>query len=278
MSERKKSFMEEEEHHNEGAGMMRWLLTYADMITLLLGLFIVLVSTRVISVAQYKVIAAQAERVFGAGKSQIIYGEGGKVTAGGQGILPYLKPPKPPEGSGGVTVSVDSMGMLIKMSSGVLFPSGSADLTPDAKKLIDSIYNNYLKNKKNFIMITGHTDNRPMSSAIYPSNWELSTGRAGSVARYLINRFGMFPGQLTTSGYADQAPVAPNDTEANRAKNRRIEIRVLSGEANRVMSEMNKPAPQQPTNLIPAPPGTTPEAPQAPAAGGGNNPVPGGGF
>jgi chemotaxis protein MotB len=280
MSDRKKSFMAEEEHHNEGAGMMRWLLTYADMITLLLGLFIVLVSTRVVSVAQYKVIAAQAERVFGGGKSMVLYGEGGKVTAGGTGILPYLKPPKQP--TGGAQVTVTANGTLITMSTGVLFPSGTTELTAKAKEMIDTIYNTYLKGRNNNIMIKGHTDDRPMSSAMFPSNWELSTGRAGAVTRYLINRYGVNPRQLTTAGYADQAPVAPNDTEENRAKNRRIEIWVLSGEANRVMNEMKNESQPQPTKQITLPenpnikPGAT--APEAAPAGGGNSAVPGGGF
>ena len=256
---------------------MRWLLTYADMITLLLGLFIVLVSTRVVSVAQYKVIAAQAERVFGAGKAMTIYGEGGKVTAGGTGILPYLKPmdSETPEGT---DVRRTADGTLISMSTGVLFPAGSAELTAKAKEVIDKIYNTYLKNANTNIMIKGHTDNRPMSSAMYPSNWELSTGRAGAVTRYLISQHGVNPKQLSTAGYADQAPVAPNDTEENRAKNRRIEIFVLSGAANRMMNNIQKASETtKKSDLIPMPPKPGDKPAEAPAEGGGTT-VPGGGF
>ena len=100
----------------------------------------------------------------------------------------------------------------------------------------------YLNNPNNTIVIKGHTDNRPISSAVYPSNWELSTGRAGSVARYIISKFGVQPSRIVTSGLADTNPVATNDTEMGRAKNRRVEIWLLRGQANQVMNEMRDAA------------------------------------
>lgn len=240
MSERKKSFLEEEEHASEAAGMMRWLLTYADMITLLLGLFIVLVATRVESEAQFKVIAAQAARVFGGGESVVLNGTKG-VQNGSNGILPYFKPKeagKPQEEDSGVTAVNVPSGTLITMSSGLLFDSGSAELKPKAKEIIDRIYKAYFENNSNNIMISGHTDDRPMHSAQFPSNWELSTGRAGTVARYLMDKWKVNPDRMSTAGYADTDPVAPNDTDVDRAKNRRVEVLILRGAANRMMKRM----------------------------------------
>ena len=79
----------------------------------------------------------------------------------------------------------------------------------------------------NAITIEGHTDNRPISSAQYPTNWELSTARATSVLRYLVTK-GMPGNRLAAAGYADQKPIAANDTDAHRAENRRVEVVILS--------------------------------------------------
>ncbi len=247
MSERKKSFLEEEEHKSEAAGMMRWLLTYADMITLLLGLFIVLVASREVNQARYNEIAAQAARVFGGGQSVVLSGSGKFISSGSNGILPYIKPPESGEGKGkqgDFTVSETGIGTRITVGD-VLFPSGSAELSQKSKEIIDKVYKLYLSKSNNYIMIKGHTDDRPISSVVYPSNWELSSGRAGAVARYLVNKYNMPPIRITSAGYADTIPVASNKTEEGRAKNRRIEIFILRGEANRVMTDMQNASKQQ---------------------------------
>jgi chemotaxis protein MotB len=251
-SERKNSALSEEDEKMEAAGMMRWLLTYADMITLLLGLFIVLVSTRVVSEAQYAAIAQQAERVFGGGAAPATNGTPA-VLHGLKGVMPYYKPEdkKSKEETGGTRVEViPGVGTKITMSDKILFDSGSAGLKQPAKEIMDMIYKNYFANSTAKVLINGHTDDRPMSSAVYPSNWELSTGRAGSVARYLIDKYKIPNGRIVTAGYADTSPVAPNDTEEGRAKNRRIEIFILSGEANRVMKQIGD-ASQKQQDLLP---------------------------
>jgi len=242
MASKKRKGMEEEEHKAEAAGMMRWLLTYADMITLLLGMFIVIAGVRSESEAKFRVIAEQAARVFGAGISILQKGHTG-ILEGGTGVLPYIRPPKeakeivPPKGT---TVLETSMGTLITISSGILFDSGSAEPKPEAKQLIDQIYKIYFATSTNSIVIKGHTDDRPISNIVYPSNWELSTGRAGSVTRYLITKWNIPPTRITTAGYADTDPVAPNVTPEGRSKNRRVEIWLLRGAASRVMKEMQQ--------------------------------------
>lgn len=247
MSKGKKQHQEEEEHKLESAGGMRWLLTYADMITLLLGLFIILVCAAKTDTGKWNNIAAQASRVFGAGQSAINEGSGTKPLQGGGGILPYPKPPKK-QGSGNDVASVteNSMGTLITFKSGMVFSAGDAAVKEDAKKELDKICSEQLaKYPNNIIVVSGHTDDRPISTGSYPSNWELSTGRAGSVARYLMDHCAINPSRIITSGRADTVPVGPNDSEEGRAKNRRVEMQVLKGEANSVMKDMNKVSKEQ---------------------------------
>ncbi len=258
-SERKKSFLDEEEHKSEAAGMMRWLLTYSDMITLLLGLFIVLVATRSASTAQWKVIAAQAARVFGAGEAVFLEGSVGVMT-GGTGILPYMKPPDGGPGSKEPTTieKVPGIGEKITIGKDVLFTSGSAELNDKSREILDKVYNDHLKDNNRFIVIKGHTDNKPMSSVVYPSNWELSSGRAGAVARYLISKYNISPRRIVSEGLADTIPKDTNDTEEGRQKNRRIEIWLMQGEANRIMTEMQSANPE-PTKQIPDVPQVKPK-------------------
>jgi len=170
MSHRKDA-MDEEEHKSEAAGMMRWLLTYSDMITLLLGLFIIIAGASKADTAKYNILASQAERVFGAGKSTIFQGQNGSLK-GGTGVMPFIgrKESKQAEQPAGVSVVETNVGTKITFSSGILFSAGEADLQPKAKNIIDTIYKMYLNNPNNTIVIKGHTDNRPISSAVYPSN------------------------------------------------------------------------------------------------------------
>lgn len=120
--------------------------------------------------------------------------------------------------------------LTLQMVEKILFDSGSAEIKGSGKKIIDRVAE-ILKNVTDKqIRIEGHTDNVPIGPKIakkFPTNWELSTARATTVVRYLIEKGGINPKILSAVGYADNMPVASNDTEEGRAKNRRIEI-VLS--------------------------------------------------
>ncbi len=120
--------------------------------------------------------------------------------------------------------------LTLQMVEKILFDSGSAEIKGTGKKIIDRVAE-ILKNVTDKqIRIEGHTDNIPIGPKIakkFPTNWELSTARATTVVRYLIEKGGINPKILSAVGYADNMPVASNDTEEGRAKNRRIEI-VLS--------------------------------------------------
>lgn len=111
----------------------------------------------------------------------------------------------------------------IILTGDLLFPTGSADLSPKAIDSLDKIAL-ALADTPYMINVVGHTDNIPMKSERFASNWELSLSRASSVARFLINEIGMSPNQFVVSGYSSFRPVAPNTSTRNRALNRRVEI------------------------------------------------------
>jgi chemotaxis protein MotB len=110
----------------------------------------------------------------------------------------------------------------------VVFDLGRAELKSAGLVILDGVAN-ALKAIPNNIAVEGHTDDRPLNGGFpYPTNWELSTGRATSVLRYFVETHGMAPGRVSAAGYADQQPLVPNDSDANQAKNRRVEIVVLT--------------------------------------------------
>ena len=118
--------------------------------------------------------------------------------------------------------------MRINLTGDLLFPSGQAELTPAARDALAKLVP-VLAQTPAMINIIGHTDDRPMQSARFPSNWELSLARASRVGRFLIEATGLPPGQFSVSGHASFRPLRPNTSEENRRANRRVEI-ILSHE------------------------------------------------
>ena len=115
----------------------------------------------------------------------------------------------------------------LKMESLALFDSGKAELKPDILFFLDHLFDQ-LKPMSNMVIAEGHTDNVPIHTQQYESNWELSAARAFSVIYFFIHK-GLPPDRLVAHGLGEFRPAAPNDTEADRAKNRRIEITVVRG-------------------------------------------------
>ncbi len=117
--------------------------------------------------------------------------------------------------------------LMVRLDSEVFFRSGSADLLKDGQTVLASMTEvlNLIENKD--ILIQGHTDNLPIQTAQYASNWELSTARATNVVRYMVDRIGMDPARVTATGNAEFRPIGDNATAEGRQMNRRIEIRVM---------------------------------------------------
>jgi chemotaxis protein MotB len=114
-------------------------------------------------------------------------------------------------------------GLVVTFSEKYMFDSGKADIYPEAKEVIKNIAA-LLVDEPNRIAIEGHTDNTPINTPEFPSNWELSTKRAVNVLKYLLEELKFDPKRLTAAGYGEWHPVAPNDTPENKAKNRRVDL------------------------------------------------------
>ena len=128
--------------------------------------------------------------------------------------------------SGKLQVEIRENRMIVRLGDKILFDPGKTDLKAEGKDALAQV-STVLKEipNRNF-QVAGHTDNAPIKSARFRSNWDLSTARAVEVVNFMIST-GMDPKRLSAAGYADQSPVAPNDSPDNKAKNRRIEITLV---------------------------------------------------
>lgn len=122
-----------------------------------------------------------------------------------------------------VHVSSDKRGIILTLSDAILFDLGSAELKPDSEGILDDL-KEVIKETDYLIRVEGHTDNIPISSPNYPTNWELSTARAAHVVRYLLKTDGLRRERFSLVGYADTKPISSNEAPEGRAKNRRVEL------------------------------------------------------
>ena len=128
-----------------------------------------------------------------------------------------------------ISISNEEEGLVLRFQDSSLFDQGSATLKPQSYNVLKYV-GGILKSKNfkdKFVSVEGHTDNVPINTSTHQSNWELSGNRASNVVRYLIENQGIDPKRLSTAGYGEYHPVAPNDTPANMAKNRRVDIMIL---------------------------------------------------
>ncbi|MBP7060139.1 MAG: OmpA family protein [Lachnospiraceae bacterium] len=130
-----------------------------------------------------------------------------------------------------VTTSIDMRGLVISFNNAVLFDSGNAKVKEENEKALLEVAA-MVNTTDNYIRIEGHTDDIPINSKIYASNWELSTARASSVVRLLIDKGNVSPERLSAVGYGEYKPVESNATPEGRAKNRRIDFIVMSEKYN----------------------------------------------
>lgn len=255
MARHRRHAVHEDEHDNHE----RWLLTYADLITLLLALFMMLYAMSVLDLKKYE--AFQEAFTQGMGKHvHQLPGKGdpptGEKLSTKPGALVGKPDPSPSPLSDQlkpvldeaalkklkekldheialtglqdeVQVSLDPRGLEVNVVSGVLFPSGSATLSDQGHHLLTSL-GVVFASMSNPLVVEGHTDSRPISSALFPSNWELSTARATAVLRYLISGDHLAPTRMSAAGYADTRPRATNLTDAGRSLNRRVDIVVIA--------------------------------------------------
>jgi chemotaxis protein MotB len=262
--------------HKEEESAERWLLTYADMITLLMALFMVLFSISSVNVSKFKTLQKSLKEAFSGNilpGGKAIAQQGSTVNAAHapatvelQAIQPVVSEGSSPLSnssahatstatataqavaaqheaasfahikreldayaakhgfSKSVKTAIERQGLVIRvLTDDLLFASGQATLDHKADSLLGEIGALLGLVNTHPIDVEGNTDNVPIRSAAYPSNWELSTARASTVVRFLVTK-GVGPSRVVAMGYADQHPLASNATAAGRARNRRVEI------------------------------------------------------
>lgn len=230
---------QQEERPPESAGGMRWLLTYADLITLLLAFFIILYALSQTEAQKFSLLSQALAQQFNS-RSVVGTSPGPSIISGLSGtraeqgelktlsrLEDQLNARLKQAGLGGqVAVTSTPRGVEVSLNATLLFASGSARLTPHAVAIIRSV-GEVLKTVPNDVEVAGYTDSRPIRTARYPSNWQLSAMRAANVVWVLSQVPGIQPQRLSLAGFGRYHPVASNATPAGRQANRRVNILVL---------------------------------------------------
>ncbi len=227
-----------------------WLGTYSDCVTLLLTFFILLYSMSTVDAAKVRAISEAFSIMTGKeadsileyeqydGNQPIIGGETKYEDLGEQSIQEEVQEKQMYEqvkeyleknqmNSSIAEVKSDERGIIIELRDNVLFDSGQAELIDGSALVLDKI-NALISTIPNKIVIEGHTDNVPINTSQYPSNWELSAARATTVVRYFVDACGQNPSRISAAAYGEYKPVLENTTDENRAENRRVNILILA--------------------------------------------------
>jgi len=227
-----------QQHHEEHDNAERYLITYADLITLLLGLFVILYASSQVDAAKYNSVVSAFTEYFE--EKQPDDPNSDKVLPGSQGIPAPILPATNEKSldeldrdikdsfrqllrNGSLTLERTPNGLTLRLPEMLLFRSGSADLQPVGLILLDTLASLFRGVRKQLI-IQGHTDSIPIKrNFLYASNLHLSSARALNVGYYLIQR-GIDKNLCSTQAFGESQPLVPNTTEEGRQKNRRVEI------------------------------------------------------
>ena len=241
----RKRYEEEPDNHD------RWLVSYADFITLLFAFFVVLYAVSSLNEGKYRVLSDSLGNAFGKisdrslpiikreeqtrltlkpkqsleqkQRTEALRRERSGMTNIARDILKALGPLV---SQGKVRVTQSTRGVSVEINASVLFAPGDAKLSDESIEALKAVAT-VLKVDQHAIQIEGHTDNVPINTPMFPSNWELSTVRASSVVRLFIEN-GVAETRLTAVGHGSNHSVAPNDTSEGRLRNRRVELMILS--------------------------------------------------
>lgn len=224
---RKLENLERELDSTAHTGHNRWMVPYADLLTLLLGLFLVLFASSKMELQKMSVAKQVKPPVSASLKSGPNQPKPDKKVTQATLSAQLQKQFK----MKGVEIREQERGVVISLKDSILFSAGSADLSPAAKKTLNQL-SAQLKQAMNGqtrpIRVEGHTDNTPIRTSRYPSNWELSTARATNIVRYLIGGKQLPADKLSAAGYGEFRPVAKNSSIEGKQKNRRVDIVVLN--------------------------------------------------
>lgn len=254
------------EHEN----LERWLVSYADFMTLLFATFVVLYALSQVDASDFAKLEDALKRAF---QSNVFEGQesimdsSSSFMEGQDGanpiLLEYLSP-KYEEAAyqeikeeldksqqEGIETTIDDRGLVIKLANNALvFESGSAKISTKSYVQLNMVARLIRQRFQiHVIKVEGHTDSDPTSSTMYPSNWELSTARASSVIRYFIGNYNFNPKLFIATGYADTVPVSNGNTLKDKEKNRRVEIVILRNKHRKTsgknLDELLKQKPQK---------------------------------
>ncbi len=220
----------------ESSSSGSWLTTYSDMVTLLLAFFVLLFAFSAVDEGKFSSIMSAFQNYLG------VFNEGQSILDS-PGPLPFdysdmghrqlyelfeqMTDYIEQEGLQGVELEIQERGLIIRFAEQVFFDLGQAILKPEALEILDSLADR-LRDLPNPLRVEGHTDDWPIRTSSFPSNWELSVHRATNVVRHLIEENGFDPEKLSVAGYSEYRPIRTNDTAENRAMNRRVDIVILN--------------------------------------------------
>ena len=222
----------------DGENLDRWLLTYADLITLLLAFFIIMYSMSRIDAKKFGKMAEALTGILKGGDNLVATSVAEDLNKGHGllklGNLKLLQKKieakfKTLGKNEELETEITERGLVIHIVESALFKEGSAVLEPRAMGTLDLV-SEQVKDMPNHIRVEGHTDDRPIRTPLFPSNWELSAARATEVVRYFIDDHKISADQISALGYGEFRPVRPNNSIENRAQNRRVDIVVLTME------------------------------------------------
>lgn len=198
----------------------RWVVSYADFVTMLLALFMVLYAVLRIDNQKLSQFQSNIEETF-TSKSNVTKYQANNKSADVEHMFKDNVTQ-----SKSVKLLKSDKGLIIRINNTILFDEGSADIKPEALKTLNEIIK-VLTKIDNPVIIEGHTDSTPIKNEKYPSNWELSTARATNIIAYMMKQGNISPKRLSAVGYGEYMPVSDNTTISGRILNRRVDIIVL---------------------------------------------------
>jgi chemotaxis protein MotB len=228
------------------SGAPLWMVTYGDMMTLLLCFFVLLFSFSTLDVVRFKEVIVELQGALGVlsgGPMVLNMGDiplQSIVQAQAVSVKTQIAEVKKrveekvaeEEMEGDVQVALDERGLKIRFTDKALFDLGKAEIKPYAIPILTAV-GEEIAAIANPVLIEGHTDDWPIHTPQFPSNWELSTARATAIIHFFIEEVGVDPARISAAGYSKYHPVAPNTSPENKAKNRRVDVIILLGDEDK---------------------------------------------
>jgi len=221
------------------SGSPPWMTTYSDLMSLLLTFFILLFSFSTLDAIKFRNVASALQTVLLGQTNPTIFEEEmpadspistpipDQVETDIQEVYEQVRSFIENQGlDAQVSVTMEKRGVAIDIKEHVLFDLGKADIKPESKIILDKLGNLVNEVDKDFV-IEGHTDNLPINTFQFPTNWELSATRAVNVLRYFVENNEADPTRISATGYGEYRPIASNETTEGRAVNRRVNILLL---------------------------------------------------